>query len=193
MSRSKGCGLVTYATPAEAQLAVKQLNNTALSGRNIFIREDREGPDPWSGFGGKGQSKGKGGGAPSSGDPTCRVYVGNLAYSASWQDVKDHFKVAGNVTRCDILSAPGTAMGSKGCGIVEFSTQAEAQYAIATLNNSDLKGRPIFVREDREGGAGAPGMKTEPMTAGLMQNGLAGVDMSALGMMGAMAGMGVAQ
>jgi RNA recognition motif-containing protein len=39
---------------------------------------------------------------------------------------------------------------SKGCGLVEFSTQEEADKAIAELNNTELEGRLIFVREDRE-------------------------------------------
>ena len=39
---------------------------------------------------------------------------------------------------------------SKGCGIVEYRTPAEAQEAINTLLDTELKGRLIFVREDRE-------------------------------------------
>lgn len=39
---------------------------------------------------------------------------------------------------------------SKGCGIVEYRTTAEAQQAINTLLDTELKGRLIFVREDRE-------------------------------------------
>lgn len=42
--RSKGCGLVEYATQEEAATAIAQLNNTELEGRLIFVREDRE-PD----------------------------------------------------------------------------------------------------------------------------------------------------
>jgi len=38
---------------------------------------------------------------------------------------------------------------SKGCGIVEYREPRSAEVAISTLNNSMLKGRPIFVREDR--------------------------------------------
>jgi RNA recognition motif-containing protein len=38
---------------------------------------------------------------------------------------------------------------SKGCGIVEFEKAAEAQNAMATLHDSELKGRLMFVREDR--------------------------------------------
>ena len=39
---------------------------------------------------------------------------------------------------------------SKGCGIVEFETAAEAQQAIDTLTDTDLNGRNIWIREDRE-------------------------------------------
>ena len=39
---------------------------------------------------------------------------------------------------------------SKGCGLVEFSSAHEARRAIEQLNDSNLKGRSIFVREDRE-------------------------------------------
>jgi RNA recognition motif-containing protein len=44
---------------------------------------------------------------------------------------------------------------SKGCGLVEFSTPEEAQRAIAELNDTELMGRMIFVREDREARAKA--------------------------------------
>ena len=77
-----------------------------------------------------------------------RLYVGNLSYEVAWQDLKDHFKQCGSVVRADILEEPGGR--SKGCGIVEFALAEEAQLAITTLNDTELKGRPIFVREDRE-------------------------------------------
>ena len=44
---------------------------------------------------------------------------------------------------------------SKGCGIVVFADERDAQRAIAELNETELKGRNIFVREDREVGGGA--------------------------------------
>lgn len=77
-----------------------------------------------------------------------RVYVGNLDWKVSWQDLKDHMKSVGRVVRADILSdASGR---SKGCGIVEFSTVDEAQRAIHNLTDTEILGRRIFVREDRE-------------------------------------------
>ena len=90
-----------------------------------------------------------------------RVYVGNLSWSVTWRDLKDHMRSAGEVLRADVLT--GYDGRSKGCGIVEYATVEEANTAVETLNNSDLMGRQIFVREDREekgavgGGAAASG------------------------------------
>ena len=78
-----------------------------------------------------------------------RVFVGNLSWHVSWQDLKDHFKKSGHeVTRADVLKGPDGR--SKGCGLVEFATIQGAQHAILTLNDTELHGRQIFVREDRE-------------------------------------------
>ncbi|GMH81030.1 hypothetical protein TL16_g08799, partial [Triparma laevis f. inornata] len=77
-----------------------------------------------------------------------RVYVGNLAWDVAWQDLKDHMRTAGPVTFAEVMSeADGR---SKGCGIVEFSNPEAAKSSIETLNDTELKGRMIFVREDRE-------------------------------------------
>ena len=93
-----------------------------------------------------------------------RVYVGNLAWSVSWQDLKDHMRDAGDVQYSKILT--DREGRSKGCGIVEFSTVEGAQDAIEKLTDSELKGRKIFVREDREdgkrGGGGARSSSSGP-------------------------------
>ena len=78
----------------------------------------------------------------------CRVYVGNLAYSVRWQDLKDHMAQAGEVSFVEIFSNYNGS--SKGCGIVEYTNPEGSQKAIETMNDSNLNGRPIFVREDRE-------------------------------------------
>eukprot|EP00913_Durusdinium_trenchii_P006473 g6084.t1 len=62
--------------------------------------------------------------------------VGNLPYSSSWQDLKDHMRQAGEVLFCEILPEPGTALGSKGCGLVEFATPAAAHRAISDLTGT---------------------------------------------------------
>ncbi|CAL8464736.1 g4271 [Coccomyxa elongata] len=103
-----------------------------------------------------------------------RIYVSNLTWRTSWQDLKDHFKQAGNVAYVDILRE-GRDGRSKGCGIVEFETAEEAAEAINTLHLSEIDGREIYVREDREdfdlkaaseGGQGGTGMAKRGRAAG---------------------------
>ena len=96
----------------------------------------------------RGGSAGGGG----SDDHRSRVYVGNLASTVSSQDLKDHMRRAGNVTHAEVMR------GKDGLcwGIVEFSRARYAQRAISQMHNTEFGGRIIFVRADREAGAGAP-------------------------------------
>eukprot|EP00752_Nemacystus_decipiens_P014208 g12637.t1 len=146
--RSKGYGVVTFDTAAAANAAINNLQDTELMGRMIFLREDREdkGFGIGGGFSGGGFSGGGfgGGGGRSA---NCKVFVSNLSYDVQWQDLKDHMRSAGSVIRADIIV--GNDGRSKGLGTVEFSKPYEAKNAISQLSDSDLKGRPIVVREDR--------------------------------------------
>lgn len=166
--RSKGCAVVEYGTVEEANNAVASLNDTELGGRPIFVREDREaeggggaksgGAKSGGGAGGDtsgGVAKGGGGGGRRGGGGSRTVYVGNLAYEVSWQDLKDHMRTAGDVVHAEIMAMHDGR--SKGCGIVEFATPEGASAAIEQLNDSELRGRLIFVREDRERGGGGGG------------------------------------
>lgn len=138
--RSKGCGICEYSTPEEAEKACDELTNTELKDRTIFVRKDRE-----STSGGYHQSGTRGG---------TSVYVGNLSYETSWQDLKDHMRQAGNVDQANILKTEDGH--SKGCGLVVYQQSRDAARAIRELQNTTLNGRPIFVREDREqGGRGS--------------------------------------
>jgi len=77
-----------------------------------------------------------------------RVYISNLAWRTSWQDLKDKFRECGNVVYSNVIK--DEAGRSKGWGIVEFETPEEALAAINSLNGVELGGRNILVREDRE-------------------------------------------
>lgn len=77
-----------------------------------------------------------------------RVFVGNLAWSISWQDLKDHMRSAGNVEFANVITDNNGR--SKGFGIVEYSTSNEARNAIETLHDTNLHGRLIIVRQDKE-------------------------------------------
>lgn len=153
-TRSKGCGIVEFETHEAAAAAIQCLNHTMLDGRQIFVREDREDfelksdgdmDDQFSGAKRPRGALGTGSGAITLGS---RVWVGNLNYTTTWQVLKDHFKAAGHVVHADVLyDADGQ---SKGCGIVEFESPADALRAISLLSNSNLDDRVIVVREDRE-------------------------------------------
>ncbi|KAJ3016400.1 UNVERIFIED_CONTAM: hypothetical protein HDU68_012233, partial [Siphonaria sp. JEL0065] len=149
--RSKGCGVVEYSTPEEAEAAIRELNDTPLLGRQVFVREDREPDIKFSGTrSGGGDRGGYGGPRGGSGPNPSAVYITNLPYIVAWQDLKDLFRQAGNVTRADIHNGPDGR--SKGTGIVGFDSPTDAQNAIfritALFNGYEWHGRKLEVRED---------------------------------------------
>jgi RNA recognition motif-containing protein len=77
-----------------------------------------------------------------------KLYVGNLVYEASDDDLKNHFSQAGNVVSATVIRFRDTGR-SKGFGFVEMETEEEAQKAIDTLNGQDYKGRKLVVSEAR--------------------------------------------
>ncbi len=86
------------------------------------------------------------------------IYVGNLSYQVSEEDLKKAFEVFGEVDTVKIIKDNYTGR-SKGFGFVEMPAQAEAQSAIEGLNGKDLKGRSLKVSEARprsEGRRGGP-------------------------------------
>ena len=90
-----------------------------------------------------------------------KLYVGNLKYSVSSSDLESLFSQYGTVQSAQVIQDRDTGR-SKGFGFVEMSTDAEAQAAIAGLNEQPHDGRPLAVnearpREDRGGGGGRGG------------------------------------
>ena len=76
------------------------------------------------------------------------IYVGNLSYEATEEDLKEAFEIFGEVNTVKIIKDNYTGR-SKGFGFVEMPDKAEAQSAIEGLNGKDLKGRSINVSEAR--------------------------------------------
>ena len=77
-----------------------------------------------------------------------RIYVGNLSYSATEDDLRTAFEAFGQVESATIVMDRETGR-SKGFGFVEMPAAAEAQTAIAELNGKELKGRAVTVNEAR--------------------------------------------
>jgi len=74
------------------------------------------------------------------------IYVGNLPYSVSEDDLKNAFGEFGEVASVSIITDKYSGR-SKGFGFVEMSNDSEASEAISSLNESDLKGRNMRVNE----------------------------------------------
>jgi RNA recognition motif-containing protein len=76
------------------------------------------------------------------------IYVGNLSYDITEDDLKKTFEDFGNVESAKIIMDMYTGR-SKGFGFVEMPTEAEAQSAIDGLNGKELKGRTVTVNQAR--------------------------------------------
>ena len=155
--RSKGCGIVEMASVDDAANAVEKLVDSELHGRRILIREDREsgrrGEDRRDNYDQSQHSRSFRENANTEVIEVSsnRLYVHNLAWRVSWQDLKDHFRQAGEVVRSEIFTQ-GPGGRSKGCGIVEMASVDDAANAVEKLVDSELHGRRILIREDRQAG-----------------------------------------
>ena len=76
------------------------------------------------------------------------IYVANLPYSTSDDDLREQFEAFGSVESATVIKDRDTGR-SRGFGFVEMTDQAEGQAAIDTLNGQDMAGRPLTVNEAR--------------------------------------------
>ena len=74
------------------------------------------------------------------------IYVGNLAYSITDDDLREAFAAFGEVSRASVIMDRDTGR-SKGFGFVEMPDNSQAEAALNGLNEKDLSGRPIRVNE----------------------------------------------
>ncbi len=84
------------------------------------------------------------------------IYVGNLAYSVTQDELREAFGAYGEVESANLIMDKFTGE-SKGFGFVEMPNNSEADAAIKALNEQPMKGRPIRVnqakpRAERSGG-----------------------------------------
>jgi RNA recognition motif-containing protein len=76
------------------------------------------------------------------------IYVGNLSYEVTEEDLKQAFEAFGEVETVKVIKDNYTGR-SKGFGFVEMPAKDEAQSAINELNDKELKGRTLKVNEAR--------------------------------------------
>jgi cold-inducible RNA-binding protein len=86
------------------------------------------------------------------------LYVGNLPYRITEDQLREAFEEFGQVSSCTIIKDKATGQ-SKGFGFIEMSDSTEAEAAINGLNGRDLMGRKLNVNEarPRESGGGGAG------------------------------------
>lgn len=177
---SKGFALVEYENAKDAERAIRLLNDRQLGSRPIFVREDRGSERPpreereERRSAPAAASTGRRGGNNNREESDRRtpnpanlqplrirpddrgrlLYVGNLPWRASWQDVKDLFRDAGEVIRVDI---PQDRDGrSRGFATVLFEEAAAAADAIKRFHDTEFEGRRLIVREDNYASGNAP-------------------------------------
>jgi cold-inducible RNA-binding protein len=87
-----------------------------------------------------------------------KLYVGNLPYNTSEEDLRNLFAQYGNVDSVAIITDRDTGR-SKGFGFVEFGNDNEAKAAISGLSGQEYGGRALTVNEARPktGGGGRGG------------------------------------
>lgn len=100
-----------------------------------------------------------------------KLYVGNISFNTSDQDLTELFSTAGTVTSANIIEDRETGR-SRGFGFVEMASAADGENAIAQLNGKELDGRALKVNEakprensggggfNRGGGGGGGGFKS---------------------------------
>lgn len=82
-----------------------------------------------------------------------RLYVGNLSYNSTEEEVEELFKQAGEIESCHLMLDKFTSR-SRGFAFVEMATVEEANKAVERFNDQDFQGRPLRVniarpREER--------------------------------------------
>lgn len=148
--RSRGWGLVRFADARDAAAACRRMDAEDWMGRRLEVRPDKKETDK----------------APRHSDhrdaDSNQIYVGNLSYDTSWQNLKDFVRETcgtGDTVHVEVIE--GSDGRSKGYGIVKFSSAREASRAIRQLDEKELQGRQLHVRADR----GVGGDKTSARVA----------------------------
>jgi RNA recognition motif-containing protein len=174
--RPRGFGFVTLATNEEATAARESLDGSFQGGKSISVRPfQAEPPRREGGMGGPGGMRGPGG-PPSGGGggggaaaaPDRTLYVGNLPYDATVEEVEALINGTGSgpVVRVHLPMDPDGR--KRGFGFVTMASADAAKGAIEALRGADIRGRRLVVnlahpkgdrppREDRFGGGGGGG------------------------------------
>src|ERR1044071_5109581 len=156
--RPRGFGFVTLSSSDEAQAARDSLDGSIQAGKSISVRPFQAEPpkrDSMSAGAGPSRAPGAGGGGPP-GAPDRTLYVGNLPYDVTPQDIEGLIggTNAGPVARVHLPTDPEGR--KRGFGFVTMGTAEGAKGAIEGLRGADLRGRRLVVNLARPKGERPP-------------------------------------
>jgi nucleolin len=181
--RVRGFGFVTFASPEEAASARDSLDGSLQAGRPISVRPfsseppRREGGMPGDrrdGSGGVGGGGPTGGGGPpgGAGQEDRTLYVGNLPYDVTQQEVTSLFTDNSLLAPVRIHLPLGPDGRLRGFGFVTCASADAANQSLGVLRNLDVRGRRLMVNiahprgERPAGGMGGPGGPRPPREGG---------------------------
>jgi len=145
-TRSKGWGLVTLANESDAARAISELNNADLDGRSIIVRQDR-GATPKT----DGSSKVADTKQEDAVLSTTKLYVGNLSWETTDNTLETVFSSSGSVDSAEVMKRNDGR--SRGWGVVEMSSEEDAQNAIQKMNGAVIDERTVRVEYAKARGA----------------------------------------
>ncbi len=137
---SRGFAFATYAKPSDATNAIEALNGAEIDGRELRVNISRpREPRQRSGTSGYG-----GGGAYHGAPDNSKLFVGNLGWDTTSEDLLAAFSPYGDVIEAKVISDRETG-NSRGFGFVSYSNDDSAEDAIQNLDGVELDGREIRV------------------------------------------------
>ena len=95
-----------------------------------------------------------------------KLFVGNLSYSITEQELRDAFSQSGRTVQSVRIAVDRETQRPRGFAFVEMATEAEADSAISEWNNKVLAGRTVFVEKAQERAPGAPRPAPRPRPMG---------------------------
>lgn len=154
-SRPPAYAFITFEDDRDAEDAVRARNGYDYDGHRLRVEFSRGKDGPSSGRPGSRDGfrddRGRGGGRGGGGGRRTefRVIISGLPRSASWQDLKDHMRKAGDVIYADV--------DHNGEGVVEFSNREDMESAVRKLDDTEFKNpfdrsyiRVKFANKDRD-------------------------------------------
>jgi len=157
--RPRGFGFVTFSTAEEAAQARSTLDGSLQAGRSMSVRPFSSEP-PRRGEA-RSDGGGGGGGGPQGGEDRT-LYVGNLPYDASQQEVTQFLGEHGVQPIVRVHLPAGPDGRPRGFGFVTLGSAEAANEAIIQLRGVEVRGRKLLVniahpRGSAPGGGGGPG------------------------------------